>query len=685
MIGLLPGDVKPRAVACHREPRPRMIAMSPLLSVALLLATQSGGAAAAGPGTAIMVAGQPVDLGRTVVLWSDEQGFNAYDKRCIDQSGGCCDADWARYGARKGLAHRSLADLQGMVSQLVLHFDGCVNSRSCFKSMHNRVRPDGGCGLSAHFMIDSDGTIYQTLDLAERAFHAEQENSISVGVEMCNRGRYQPSEMSRLPAEYRTRPRRRVVINGVSYDAYDFRPEQYESLVSLSRALLRIFPKMKPVIPERDGQPLLETLARPLDFHGIVGHLHVDLDKQKWDPGALDWNRLVRALCGFSFPVQIKAFSEVPRTRDESLAARKAAFFASEERVTGFFPLAPARLWHSGVHLRGLRGSPVLSPARGRIVAARRSQQDGSSPSFVLLRHEVELDGRPLTFFSLLFHLSLPSLSDENPIPWMKDLMQPEKAAQRAALESGAIALLDERVEAGDRVGLLGSVSRGSEQGPELHFEIFTADKPPPVLGKSFHTLNAAADGPLVRRSALLEIADRNHDSQIDGDELRSLFHGSQTGGRQALRRLVILHRHEWGSRTTLAEFMGLRELSGIPEADRRRIYAAAIEPYIFWTDVLAAHAGLPANQIIYSYNPITFLLVLGAQAAHVEIPWPRDIVSDSGIEPRRLACVPLEDWTKPPTSLLQELQLPPLIGVDLAPKRKDQIPLIDLPPTNGR
>jgi hypothetical protein len=50
---------------------------------------------------------------------------------------------------------------------------------------------------------------------------------------------------------------------------------------------------MKPVIPERDGQPLLQTLAHPLDFHGIVGHLHVDLQKQKWDPGALDWNRLV--------------------------------------------------------------------------------------------------------------------------------------------------------------------------------------------------------------------------------------------------------------------------------------------------------------------------------------------------------------------------------------------------------
>ena len=188
-----------------------MIAMFPLLSLALLLAAQPGSAAPPRHGTAIMVAGQPVDVERTVVLWSDEQGFNGYDQRCIDQSGGCCDADWARYGVRKGLAHRTPVDLQGVVSQLVLHFDGCVNSRSCFKSMHNRVRPGGGCGLSAHFMIDSDGTIYQTLDLAERAYHAEQENSISVGVELCNRGRYQPSEMSRLPAEYRTRPRRQNV------------------------------------------------------------------------------------------------------------------------------------------------------------------------------------------------------------------------------------------------------------------------------------------------------------------------------------------------------------------------------------------------------------------------------------------------------------------------------------------
>jgi hypothetical protein len=204
-------------------------------------------------------------VGRPVVLWSDPQGFDAYQTRCIDQSGGCCDGESKRYGVRKDVTRRGLDELQQVVSQFVLHFDGCVNSRSCFKSMHNRPRPAGsnGCGLSAHFMIDADGTIYQTLDLVERAYHAEEANSGSVGVEICNRGRVDRSEWPRLPPEYRTRPTRIVVVNGERHEAYDFRPEQYDSIVALTRTLLRVFPRIKPVVPEKDGQVLMETLPDP--------------------------------------------------------------------------------------------------------------------------------------------------------------------------------------------------------------------------------------------------------------------------------------------------------------------------------------------------------------------------------------------------------------------------------------
>jgi N-acetylmuramoyl-L-alanine amidase len=624
-----------------------------------------------------MVAGLPVDVGRTVVLWDDPKGFDGYDQRCIDQAGGCCDQDWPRYGTRKGLGERSLPALQHVVSQLVLHFDGCVNSRSCFRSMHNRVRPGGGCGLSAHFMIDGDGTIYQTLDLAERAFHAEQENSISVGVEICNRGRYNPAELARLPVEYRTRPHHPVVVNGASYDAYDFRPEQYESLAALSRALLRIFPQMLPVIPEREGQPLLQTLARPLEFHGILGHLHVDLQKQKWDPGAFDWNRLTRALRGFSFPVQVRAFSELPATRDDLLAARRAAHFASEERVTGHFPMAPGRLWHSGIHLRGLAGNPVVAPTRGRLLAARRA---GEGRSFVLLRHQVDVAGTSLVFYSLLFHLDLPTPGPDASVPWMRGL----PADRQTALQAGQVVLLDERVESGDMLGLVGQVRRGPEQGSEVHFEIFTADRPAPVLERIFQSIDGGNDGPLVRRAGLVALADRDGDGQIDAGEWRHLFHDRDREARQALRRLAIRHRHEWGDRTTLAEFLSVPELSGISEAHRRHLYATAIEPYIFWTDALAAHAGLPLDQTVTSYHPLTFLLALAARTAQVDLPWPRDRINDAKMEPHRLAHVPVDDWIRP-TVEARELKLPPLVGVDLPPKAKEKIPLIELPPTDQR
>jgi hypothetical protein len=302
-----------------------------------------------------------------------------------------------------------------------------------------------------------------------------------------------------------------------------------------------------------------------------------------------------------------------------------------------------------------------------------------------LIRHEVELDGRPFTFYSLLAHLSLPPPSETNPLEWMRALAKPERAGERFSLESGAVTLLDERIETGDIVGFLGRVNRGSEQGPELHFEIFTVEKPPEALERTFRLMKAAADGPIARRAALIGLVDKNGDSQVDASELRDLFHGADLAKRQALRRLVVLHRHEWGDRTTLAEFMGLRELSGIPEAERRRIYEVAIKPYVFWTDALARHAGLPLNQVIYSYNPLTFLLSLSAYATQIDIPWPREGVADGGLEPRRLSYVPSDDWLRPTLSDSKELQLPPLIGVDLQAKRKDQIPLIELPPTDQR
>jgi hypothetical protein len=63
---------------------------------------------------------------------------------------------------------------------------------NAFKVLHD-VR-----GLSVHFMLDLDGTIYQTLDLKERAWHATTSNSRSVGIEMANIGAYRPDNRKTL-------------------------------------------------------------------------------------------------------------------------------------------------------------------------------------------------------------------------------------------------------------------------------------------------------------------------------------------------------------------------------------------------------------------------------------------------------------------------------------------------------
>lgn len=652
-----------------------------LLARGAALADESSPAA----GTSIIVAGQAFQVGRPVVLWRDPEGFDAYQTRCIDQSGGCCDSESKRYGVRKGAEHGTLSELQAGVSQLVLHFDGCVNSRSCFKSMHNRPRPSGsGCGLSAHFMIDADGTIYQTLDLVERAFHAEEANSDSIGVEICNRGRVDRSEWPKLPADYRTRVTREVTINGERHEAYEFRPEQYESIIALTRTLLRLFPKIKPAVPELDGHPIMDTLPEPLSFSGILGHLHIE--RKKWDPGALDWQRLLRALNGFELPVQIRGFTELPRTKAELLAARRAAFIDAEERASGYFPVAANRFYHSGVHLRAAFEAPVHAPVRGRIVAVRRSAAGISSASLVLIKHEVDLGDGSFTFYSLLAHLDLPPRGSDqaNAIPWLQSLAHaaPDVAS---AFDAGQVVPIDQRVEAGELVGYVGTVSRGPEEGPEVHFEIFTTEKLTGELRHAFHYINATDDGAIVRRADLITPEDANGDRELDASEVERFFQAGNLDRRQAFRRVSIRHRHEWGDRDTEASFVELRELSTLSAAERSRLYRIAIAPYVFWTDELSRALGLPTNQIIYSYNALTFLFELSARANHIVLPTVHGTeVSERPLESRHLQ-VGIYDWTNPHASPTEAPLFGAPIGVRLSPRRRDEIPLIELAPTDSQ
>jgi N-acetylmuramoyl-L-alanine amidase len=292
-------------------------------------------------GDEIVVAGQFFHTGTPVVLWMDPGGYDAY--RVQRRFGPYTNSDFEssraqlsspgtpnRYDVRdRNLTPEELErvrgggwdlpTLQSNVDQFVIHFDVAGISRTCFKVLQDSR------DLSVHFMLDLDGTIYQTLDLKERARHATIANNRSVGIEIANMGSYGSTERSPLaewykkeadgrvvitiperagPSPERTRhfvgrPVRREVVlgevQGKQMSQYDFTKQQYRALAKLTAALCTVLPRITCDYPrEADGRLMTHKLPAEMlqDYHGVLGHYHVQTNKV--DPGpALQWDYVI--------------------------------------------------------------------------------------------------------------------------------------------------------------------------------------------------------------------------------------------------------------------------------------------------------------------------------------------------------------------------------------------------------
>jgi N-acetylmuramoyl-L-alanine amidase len=316
--------------------------MLTLLALAGCVTSPKPGAFLSRQGDEIVVAGQFVHTGTPVVLWMDPGGYDAY--RVERRFSPLERADWDhsreevkglttpnRYNLRRaGLSPEELERVRGggwdlellqrVVDQFVLHFDVCGVSSRCFEVLHDHR------GLSVHFMLDIDGTIYQTLDLKERAWHATTSNNRSVGIEIANIGAYSTAEKGPLAEWYQAdanggttikiprnigdggvrtpnfvgRPARREPVKGTIQGRelvqYDFTPEQYKALIKLTAALCKVFPKINCDYPhDADGKVIPHKL--PDDqlkaFQGVFGHFHIQTNKT--DPGpAFQWDHVLQ-------------------------------------------------------------------------------------------------------------------------------------------------------------------------------------------------------------------------------------------------------------------------------------------------------------------------------------------------------------------------------------------------------
>jgi N-acetyl-anhydromuramyl-L-alanine amidase AmpD len=293
-------------------------------------------------GDEIVVCGQLFHTSTPVILWMDPGGYDAYrlERRFVplDQAATPPREKQGRpmgnrFSLRRGgLSEQeidqvrgggwSLLQLQRVVEQFVIHFDACGTSKGCFEVLHD-IR-----GLSVHFMLDLDGTIYQTLDLKEGAWHATIANGRSIGIEIANIGAYPVDSSAPLDRWYRAgaggavrivvpeppdrsgirdataalQPARNEpvigMIQGQMLRQYDFTDLQYAALIRLTATLCKLFPKIHCVYPKDSAGALVRAklpdaeLAR---YQGILGHYHVQTNKV--DPGpAFQWDKLIKGV-----------------------------------------------------------------------------------------------------------------------------------------------------------------------------------------------------------------------------------------------------------------------------------------------------------------------------------------------------------------------------------------------------
>ncbi|MBV8781751.1 MAG: N-acetylmuramoyl-L-alanine amidase [Phycisphaerae bacterium] len=290
-------------------------------------------------GDEIMVCGQLVHTGTPVVLWTDPGGYDAYrvERRFVPYDHSSWSATTRetkdlqspnRFSTRDAdLTPTDLEQVRGggwtldllrkVVDQIVIHYDADGTSRVCFQTLQD------GRGLSTHFMIDLDGTVYQTLDVKEKAWHATIVNGRSIGIELANRGAV--TTPSLLREWYATDPegRTRVTIpkklgdggertknfigrpvrngpiggeiQGQWLVQYDYTPQQYAALIRLTAALCRVLPRIRCDYPRDIAGHLITHKLSDADlakFHGILGHYHVQTNKV--DPGpAFQWDLLI--------------------------------------------------------------------------------------------------------------------------------------------------------------------------------------------------------------------------------------------------------------------------------------------------------------------------------------------------------------------------------------------------------
>ena len=192
-------------------------------------------------------------------------------------------------GKKMGSGFKKMTKLR-KPKMFVCHWDAALSADSCYKILKKR-------GLSIHFTIDNDGTIFQYLDMNHIAYHCGKHNSTTVGVEISNA--FYPKYQSWYRRHgFGERPMvKGAHVHGRKIKPFtDFYPAQVGALKALMKAChgaLKI-PLECPLDENGETSYTIDQDAMKNRFRGFISHYHVS--KGKMDCANLDLKALLEEI-----------------------------------------------------------------------------------------------------------------------------------------------------------------------------------------------------------------------------------------------------------------------------------------------------------------------------------------------------------------------------------------------------
>jgi hypothetical protein len=580
----------------------------------------------------IIVCGRSYNIGWKVVNWYDNPAFSAYYQGCYKGKDGGRPTSPYPFSPAKGLeravkryrerrymggARTDLRRLQDIIRQFVIHHDGCATSDACFHVLHDER------GLSVHFLIDNDGTIYQTLDLADGAFHAAGVNEISIGVEMCNRGIVELDGPDFYRRHGIDRGMTECIIHNTRYHMWTYTTQQYMAMEALGKALARLLPNLPQVFPEWNGALLNTWMQEPRSFAGYIGHFHIT--NNKWDPGCFDFRWLAAKIRSravwFTCLDRDNECRQAPEI-DDDLGRAEAQSVPllrnnEEDSMGGYFPVGPfgkTRLWHGGVHLSLGEGTPIFTPFPGRIVALKYADDVPiGSANFVLMRHYLRLAGKEIVFFMLYYHLQ----REDPHTPRMSWINGADKAPFWSAVQSGDVAYPDIDLGGGEVIGHAGHAGPPGNYEGQIHVEVMAAQDIGALLDPGYwKPIDGSSGGLFCDVPEIISLIDRpkgRGDGLLSESELRNFYQHDEA--RAELRKLAVRSRSEWGASPDYeTSLLRSKDFRALPKAARARLFRDQIQPTLFYTEELAQKVGLPKDFVVWHYHPVRFVAWMNTQ-----------------------------------------------------------------------